>query len=396
MNKKKVTIDIGLNIIASSLPTLALQLLIFPLIAASVSEDDYGLILTIVGIVNVVAGVIGSSLNNTRLIHNEKYVTKELRGDFNFLVVIGLLLTLVLMPVILFIYLDLDNPFSLALLSLTVVFSLLALYNSVSFRIELNYFRILFNSFALIVGYGVGFLLFMIYGQWELIFFFGYLSSLLYIFFNSRLWKEPFVRTPLLGQTLKYILFLAFANLLANALIYIDRFLLYPFLGGAVVAVFYVSSLFGKVISMAITPMTGVILSYVAKMEKITRKAIAYILLFSLGIGSLGYLGCVVICPTILRFLYPTMAEEAMQFFYINTLTAILGAVSAVLNPIIMKFRNISWQLTIGVANLVVYISLSLPLLNFFGLMGFCVGALIAAVIKLLIAMTVGLMRLKA
>lgn len=383
MNKKKVALDVGLNIISSILPTFSLQLIILPLIASVMSEDSYGLMLTITGIINLFSSVVGSSLNNTRLIHNNQYQEKKLIGDFNGLLIWGSLICFIATIIASLSFSEYHQPLSILFAAFATVLSSLALYNSVAFRIELNYFRILINSIIQTIGYGIGLGLFYIYGKWELIYLCGYLSSFSYILFKSRLWKEPLQYTLLFKQTLHYVIIIALANLLGNVLVYIDRFLLYPLLGGAAVSVYYVSSVFGKAISMAITPMTGVMLSYMSKMKKIDKKYIIYTLLGTSSIAALGYIICIVICPSLLRFLYPDMAKRAMQFFPINTLTAIVSVVSAVLNPIIIKFRNISWQIIINIFNLLAYVSISLPLLKIFGLIGFCYGALIASFLKL-------------
>lgn len=61
------------------------------------------------------------------------------------------------------------------------------------------------------------------------------------------------------------------SNVLARAINYADKILLYPLLGGTMVSVYYAATVFSKVVSLAITPINSVALSYLSKINKKTN-----------------------------------------------------------------------------------------------------------------------------
>ena len=65
---KKISGDFILNFIASAVVTAVMQLLMYPLINRVVGNIIYGNFLTIIGIVNTISAVVGTTLNNIRLI----------------------------------------------------------------------------------------------------------------------------------------------------------------------------------------------------------------------------------------------------------------------------------------------------------------------------------------
>ena len=52
MNKRKVIFDMALNIVAAAIPTFVLQLLILPNLAKFMSDDNYGLLVTVLAFLN--------------------------------------------------------------------------------------------------------------------------------------------------------------------------------------------------------------------------------------------------------------------------------------------------------------------------------------------------------
>ena len=84
---KRVGLDFIVNIFASSLMTIVLQLLIYPFFSQKLSSVQYGTILTIMGVVNTFIGTVGNSLNNVRLVCNNQY-ERDNNGDFNILLII--------------------------------------------------------------------------------------------------------------------------------------------------------------------------------------------------------------------------------------------------------------------------------------------------------------------
>ena len=379
--KKKFVFDMTLNIAATAIPTFVLQLVILPLLSRDMSDSRYGLLVTIIALLNVVPSTIGNALNNVRLIYGEK---ENESGDYNALLLILAAVNLVAVASITYLYEKEISAVSLFLILLISLMWLAREYFIVAFRIKLNYIHILISNITLVIGYAAGYLLFKATGRWQYIYLLGLACSLAFIFWKSDLWKEPLKRTDSFrGITIQTVL-LTLAGLLTRITTYADKMLVFPFLGGAVVSVYYAATLFGKAISLVITPVSSVMLSYLSKRRKKDDDLFRLTFLCSAAVCICAYFLCIAVSRPILGLLYPQFVDEAMKYIWITTGTTILVALISIVNPFVLRFFDMKWQLVINGAYVLFYVVLSLSLLGAYGLWGFCVGALAATSVKLL------------
>lgn len=385
MNTKKFLLDSLLNIVATAIPIIILQLVTLPIIGDRLGGDQYGLIVTLISLFTVLSFPFGNVLNNIRLLVDKEYSEKQILGDFNILLISSIVLSTIMMIIGTIYYEGKFSFISISLINLISCLNLLREYLGVSFRLQLNYKKIVINNVILTIGYILGTFLFSLMGYWEFIFIFGYGFSVLYIIKNSTLLKEPVVRTDLFNSTTYKSIVLLGSSLLTNVLNYADKLLIFPLLGPAAVTIYYTATIIGKIMSMAITPINGVILSYIARLEKFNPKTFGLIMLLTGIVGIIGYVFTVWISPFVLSFLYPDWANESLKYIYITTATAIVGVISSVIQPFILKFNHINWQLIINGSNVIVYMVCAFVLYQFYGLMGFCIGIFISSVYQLIL-----------
>lgn len=384
MKKKKVVFDMALNIVATAIPTFVLQLLILPNLAKFMSDDNYGLLVTVLAFLNVMPSTMGNVLNNIRLLYNENYVETNNEGDFNILLAILEGVNFLSVTVFLFYYDSNLTLFTVLMTGITALLWLAREYFLVAFRLIINYRAILLCNVIMVGGYGIGYLLFLGTKVWQVIYISGLLCSLIYCFIRSRLWKEPFKITPLFKRTSTQGLLLLIAKILNRLLVYADKIIVFPVLGGALVSVYYAATVFGKVVSLMITPVNSVVLTYLAKAKKKTDSMLKSALLVGIAVCAVGYIVCVLISRPVLTILYPQYVDNAMHYIYLTTGTTVLYALISIVDPFIMKFFDMKWQIAINGGTVVVYLALGISLMIPWGLMGFCVGALLTNVLKLL------------
>ncbi|MEK5206094.1 lipopolysaccharide biosynthesis protein [Psychrobacillus sp. FSL H8-0510] len=389
MKKKKFLIDSLLNIISAALPLLVLQLISYPLIARVVGGEEYGLIITLISVITVVSFPLGNVLNNIRLLRDEEYKEANEEGDFN-----PLLLGSSFVSILLIIYISfyIDSSLEILdfiLLSLITVASLWKEYLIVTFRLVLNYKGILLNNIFMSLGYLIGSGIFLYLGNWQIIYFTGLLFSLIYILRHTSLHKEKFRFSNLFKITASKGLALYIANLLKNVLSYADKLILLPLLGPVTVAIYYSSTILGKIISMMINPVNSVILSYLVKVDNISLKNVIKMFSVSTIIGVFGYILTIWISPYFLGFFYKDWAEESLELVYITTATAIVGVLSTVLQPFNLRFNKISWQIYLSGIHLVVYVALCYYFFQIAGLKGFTFGVLMSTVFKLIMQLSI-------
>ena len=384
MNKRKVVFDMALNIVATAIPTFVLQLLILPNLAKFMSDDNYGLLVTVLAFLNVMPSTMGNVLNNIRLLYNENYVETNNEGDFNILLAILEGVNFLSVTVFLFYYDSNLTLFTVLMSGITALLWLAREYFLVAFRLIINYRAILLCNVIMVGGYGIGYLLFLGTKVWQVIYISGLLCSLIYCFIRSRLWKEPFKITPLFKRTSTQGLLLLIAKILNRLLVYADKIIVFPVLGGALVSVYYAATVFGKVVSLMITPVNSVVLTYLAKAKKKTDSMLKSALLVGIAVCAVGYIVCVLISRPVLSILYPQYVDSAMNYIYLTTGTTVLYALISIVDPFIMKFFDMKWQIAINGGTVVVYLALGISFMIPWGLMGFCVGALLTNVLKLL------------
>lgn len=389
-NKSKIIIgDMMLNVIASVLPVIILQFFIIPMVAKSYDDYNYGLMITLISLVTVSVQSISVSLTNSRLLLDSSYKSAGISGDFNVLLIIYSIANILIVAIGTYLY---EGYFNLLNVFLIVVFAIIQLvrrYLIVSFRLNLNFKNILYSNIILMIGYLGGLVLFLFIQKWQLIYILGELVSLLFVIKKTGLLVEPYKKTFLFKKTFIYGLIIFIASFLDTVTSNIDRLFLYPLLGPKMVAIYYVSTLFGKMILMLVGPINNVILSYLSKMKQFNISSFKLMISLSAIIGILSYVFIILLSEPILNFLYPMYASEAIKLTYITTLTAIAMMLSSVINPVIMKFCNISWQIWVNVINIVFYLLLAYYLVGLYSIYGFCYASLIAAILKVIILVIV-------
>lgn len=385
----KIAKDFSWNIAATVLGTAVLQIMVYPILARWTESDVYGEILTIMGIANILVTSIGGGLNNTRLIQEEKYGDRYV-GDFNKLLgyynIVGTCIFSLLM--ISMFELTISN---LVVISLYVFLGIIRGYGSVAYRLKINYVANFKMNVFLSVGYVVGIILIKITNIWAFPFCLAEFLGICYLYKTSSLHKEGFKKTALWSNTSKILIVLIINTVISNIVTYLDRLVLYPMLGGEQVSIFTVSSFVGKSIGILITPISGVLLSYYA--QKNFRMTIRkYWLINLVLITGSTFLGgiALILAPWFTGILYPTLIEASLPYITIANTAALIGVLSNVISPAILKFANINWQLIIQVIYIALYFGLGIVFLNKGGLYGFCIANMLANAVRVCIFLVVG------
>ncbi len=386
MKKKSFILDMGLNIVATAIPIVALQLFILPALSKDMPDgDDYGLLLTMVSLFSIVPASMGNSLNNIRLLYNDEYAEKKQVGDFNLLLLIFAAINCVVMVVC---CIWLEGRISVGSILWALLLSLLWLakeYYVVAFRLKIDYVAIIINNLLQVGGYVVGYLIYQMVGHWQLIYALGYAVSLVHIFAKCSLWHEKPIKTKMFKNTTWQSTLLLFSGFLNSVISYADKLFIFPMLGGAAVSVYYASTVFGKIVAMGITPINNVALTYLAKMRKKADNMFRMAMLLGGAVCVIGYIGCIIISRPLLTALYPQFVDLAMEYIFITTATTIVSVMIGIANPFILKYFDMKWQIVLNAGTVLVYVVACMSLLSFFGLFGFCVGTLIANIFKFLL-----------
>lgn len=385
---KQILNDFMLNLIAVGLPLVVLQIIVLPFIARFVSNDDYGYILTTVAMINVIITATANILVNVRLLMNEEYKTSKIEGDFNFILMIMCIVNIIVMNIYCIIYHE-----SLQSMIFTIIYSFLytiQTYLTVGYRINLNYKKNLYNSIIMTLGYLLGILVFKVINYWEIIYILGMMFSIGYQLCTTKLISEPYRITKLFPKTLNKTVILIITSLSISLMTYMDRLILYPILGGNDVAIYYVASLYGKLVCMILTPISSVLLSYYSKMNSIEIRKFRLINLIVIFTSIIIFIMGIFIAKPIISIIYPGLIDEAIRYLNLANLAAIINGISTIVQPVLLRFCNMKWQLLIQFIHISIYIIGIITIVLSFGLGGFCIVALVANFARLLSMFIIG------
>lgn len=386
---KKFLYDVILNIVSSILLSSAIQLIIFPLLSREMGDVRFGIIISLYGINNVIVNFLGNSLNNIRLIYDDE--TQE-KGNFSYLLIIALVITTIMSVTFYYVY---GRNLSFLENLITVLFTMLGtvkIYALVIFRISLEYNKLILTNFITILGYGIGLIVYYIIPIWSVIFLVGEILAILYIHVTTNIFEEKPKKTREFPQLLKSFLQLSGSNSIVNVMNYLDRFLINPILGPANLAVYYSASSVSKIISMVINPVTNVLLSYISKYKGDNNKKVIYLIT---GVSSLLllpiYLLLNFISPYLISLLYPDLFSSAQKYIWIITLGTVLTLINSILNPLILKFCDIKYQMHIQTIYGLFYLVSATILSVGYGLMGFSIATVLSLFIKFCIMFYIGI-----
>lgn len=378
---KKYISDIFLNLISTLVPILVLQFFLLPYVARRTGEVDYGIILTLIGLMSLISTPVGSALNNTRLINDKLYKEKKIVGDYNYILYISTGLSIICIVLGTLYYSDTIDILLILNLILFNILLIFRVYYSVFYRINLNYRAIMVSGLLLTFGYIFGWILFVYTSQWVYIFLFGNLFVMVYILFTTNIYKESFKKTENFSHSLKTFLLLLFSGFLLNFTNYADRLLILPILGAGAVSIYFSANIFTKIIGMTISPISGVILSYLSKKTTISKRYLKIAVIVSFIIAFIGYFVCVFISKPLILYLYSEWSEESIKLIYYTSLSSMLSLISTIISPLVLRFIKKEYQLLINGIYVLAYLAFSVILSISFGLIGFAIGVIISKII---------------
>ncbi len=379
-----------LNFLSFALPTVVLQFVVQPLIAAKLGGDLNGQYLTLMSLNFFLIGISATVLNTVRMLQNEKYEKNNVVGDFNIIFLFYALLLILIMPLGYLLYVKDTNIIDILLYVLIGILYLYHDYIFAQYRLRMQFNKILINNGILIVGYAIGTFLFMfVLPKWQFVFICAYVLTGIYDFANTTFIREPLKKTEFFSETVKKVGSLMVANSLNSSIAYFDKLLLFPLLGGIAVSVYNTASLVGKMLYLVSFPLNSLLLSYLVKIKRFRLASVKKYIFRTVVVLILGYIVCVLVGYPLTDLLYPLWASESHIFIPITVASNLFLLISELINTVLLRYYKISFQMIIQSVNLVMYLGVSLVAMYFWGLLGFSIGVSIVALIKTVVMLII-------
>ena len=387
---KKTAGDFLLRISSSVLTTLANQVVLLPLLAYIFDEAEYGLILTLFGIKNIISGTLGNSLYSTRLIVNARYDEEGKTGDFNLLITIAALLSAVAVVAASFFFKGVSPVIWLLLVPVVMIYTLNA-YLTVWYPVKLQFKKSFVHSMVVSVGTLIGAALVYFTKLWPLAYLASGVAGLCFILAKTKIFSEGFKKTDLMGVTVGKWSVLIVTTLLVNVVTYLDRLILYPLLGAEAVSTFSTASYFGKALSVVAMPVASVMLGYYAQRNfKMNTKRFWTIngvcLLMLVAFAGFSLL----LGKPVTGLLFPKLIDDAAPYVFIANVSCAVAALVQIVQSAAMRYAKTYWQLVIQIVYFVIYFGVGLIMIKTNGLMGFCIASLIANCSRMVLQLAIG------
>ncbi len=330
---------------AAAIFNMVIQLVVYPDFERQMGGERYGVALSVISVIAITAGTCGYAVNCSRLLGVEKGYVQS--GDYN-LILLGMGLLGGMIGVGYLFYLDIATPLTVGLYLILMFTTMLRYYSEVEFKISTNFFRYMIYYILISVGYVLGLFLFRLSDEWMLALIAGETLAVLYVVVWGTIYRPPFLkRTPHLGAVIASIGFIFLSALIDNVTLHADRILLLAITGdGNAVTTYYVASLVGKIVSMLTLPINAIMLSYLVRYQGgLTKKLWGAIIAVALLFGAVGFGGCMLVSPWLIRILYPDQAAEVMGYLAPAILGQIFYFVSGVLMMVLLRFKGEKKQL---------------------------------------------------
>ncbi|MEL5938149.1 hypothetical protein WN865_00970 [Tetragenococcus halophilus] len=381
MRYKKFFADVFLNSVSNFILVGIVQLVIFPFFNNYYGADSFGEITVVYGLNSIFLAFLGSSLNNVKIIHQEK------KGiNFNAISLVICCISFLTSIIIFRLYSSTFSILEIIIYSFTTSLGIFRIYLGALFRIRIEYKAILFDNLLVFMGYVLGLILFFIIHIWSLCFFIGEIIGVAYLVKKTKFFEQAFSLDKNKNVVLKDYFNLSFSYGVKSLSNYLDRLLIIPILGPVNMSIFYASNVLSKIIIMIIGQINTVFLSYLMKGQRsLNKKRVVFLQILTLiGLGILFY-PLTEVSKLAVKLLYPNFYEKAIQIIPYVTLGALFFCVNNIVKMLMLKYYDTRNQLYTQTVYTVIYILTAIYMSKNFGIEGFALAYLFMGVLLMVL-----------
>lgn len=381
-NKKKIK-DLMLSIGATAVFNMVIQFAMYPFLERNLGKENYGVALSILSIVAILAGTIGTAANYSRMVTSVNNGIACTNGDYN--IILLTLSTLCGLGGIFYLrYLGISSALAAVIFVVLIILTALRYYSDVEYKMNSDFMRYMIFYVAISIGYLLGMLVYRLTGEWMLAFVAGEALGVIFVVFQGTIYRKDVLKpSAKFVPVCKSMGFLLLSTLIDNLTLNADRLLLMIFAGGSAVSIYYTASLLGKVVAMLSVPINSIIISYLVKYDgSLTKKFWSVASGGSIVLGALAFAGCTIISPFLLGILYPDLKNDIAPYIAPAILGQIFYFVSGVLLVILLKFRGEKKQFLFNTFYMIEFMAIVILGTWLWGLDGFVYTCLAANAIR--------------
>lgn len=388
---KSICRDSTWSIAGIVLMNIVAQFVVYPVWNQELGPEDYGNILFLVALTNIIASPMGSACNYVRIARSAVR-----RTDNSGYLYILTLSSLILAPVtVLFGILGrtLTTPADILLYALLMVVTVWLNYVDVEYRLTLHYVRYFFYCVVISLGYLAGTLLFTYFHIWTIPLLVGSFAGVIVVFCRGSIFKLTGKRNneEKIQEIWKPVAAMYVTTALSNLIFCADRIVLKYLVNSVAVTTYYLASMLGKTLSLITGPLSSVVIGYLAKYKgklSVTwMNRLAVVCLASVPVITGA---CMLASHIIISILYPQQYAVCVPYFWLANLTQVIYCITNIITIVLLRFYSVRYQVYVNVAYAVVFCVAAIPMTYVGGITGFCWGMLWACIARMAVALFVG------
>lgn len=388
---KALLTDSMWSIAGLMLMNVVMQFIVYPVWNSRLGSEEYGNILYLISIMNIIAISVGSACNYARMTESATKSTYNI--NYNIILFIS---SIVVIPVIIivskFAGVSMSTSDAIAFLILTIL-TMWRYYADVEYRLNVNYKGYFVYYLMISIGYLIGIGAFYVTGMWAMALIPGEIAGLITVFIKGTVFKKDIsFSAEAFKEVFKVVIVLIITDIISNIVFNGDRLVLKIFIDGTAVTAYYLASLLGKTISLISTPLNSVIIGYLAKYKgKLNLKMMNIVTAVSLAAVLVGTFLCTVASHILIAILYPQNYNEVKEFFVIANMAQVFYFVTNVITVILLRFSKARYQLYINVIYAVAFCAICIPVTMIGADMWtFCIALLSVCVIRMAASLLLG------
>lgn len=372
-----------------------LQFLVYPYISNIIGESEFGILITLLSIINLMSTTFGSSANYARVIsHSEN---KDCNGDYNIFLFFSSII-IVLISIITLIVLNRIYFFESISYILLMILTNVRIYADVNFRFDKKYKYYFFYNLCISIGYILGLVVFSKLKNYYVIFFIGEIIPLFFVRKKGIIFNKPFFsKGKYFKENTKNIWILVIANFIESLMNNIDKFIILIFIGEKQVTFFYLATLLGKSMALLTVPLNSVIIGHIVNLKNgLNRKNLWNIFIITNILVILFECMAYIVSNIFIKIFYPNFYNNVKNYIIIGNLGQIINFITCMILVILLKFIPKKYQIYINVIQLLLYFCIVIPSSLYFGINGIIWAILVVNLIKLILTFIIGFFKLKS
>lgn len=366
------------------------QFAVYPILNNRLGVEEYGDIIYLLSIMNIIAISAGSACNYARMRNSADGET------FNIQYIVALII-LSIVAVISFILMNLFgitklSTLNLFLFILLTILTMWRFYADVEYRLSLNYIGYFLYYLSITVGYIIGIGLFFITNLWQLAFIPGEILGLAMVFFKGKiLCIDAKIDKRMFWDIFKLVSVLFVTDFISSFVFNADRILLKTVMNGTAVAIYYLASLLGKTMSLITTPLNSVMIGYLAKYKgKMDVRFMNICTMASMIAVIFVTFGCTMVSHIILPILYSDQYLATKEYLIIANASQVLYFVANTVTVILLRFSASKYQIYVNLVYAIAFIALCIPAAVFFDMHIFCYALFTTCLLRLIVSLGLG------